>query len=349
MLDIYAGPVAKQKLQEQGFNPELFSTFLGASGGPKWFTLFGLDKYLFGEFFKNKQSSLDLVGSSAGAFRASCLAQDDPVAAITELAYRYSETDFTLDASPQGVTRAAEQLLTQILPHDHMQQVLNNERFKVHFITALCSGAVAKESKLHQAAGLTKSLFNNALGRQRLTQQYQRVVFSTAPKALKYQEASVFATEYVGLTEQNFHQALLASGAIPMVMLGIKDIPGAPAGMYRDGGIIDYHFDFKIESEGLTLYPHFNSKPKAGWFDKNLKRTANPHNYDSTVMLVPSQEFVSGLPFSKIPDRTDFEKIDTSTRIRYWHKVFEETERLAESFSNAVNKPETAIIKDLPF
>ncbi|GAB2997867.1 hypothetical protein GCM10027050_15260 [Psychrosphaera aestuarii] len=39
MLDIYAGPVAKQKIQEQGFNPELFSTFLGASGGPKWFTL----------------------------------------------------------------------------------------------------------------------------------------------------------------------------------------------------------------------------------------------------------------------------------------------------------------------
>ncbi|WP_342345699.1 patatin-like phospholipase family protein [Psychrosphaera aestuarii] len=289
------------------------------------------------------------MGSSAGAFRASCLAQKDPVSAITELAYRYSETDFTLDASPQGVTRAAEQLLTQILPHDHMQQVLNNERFKVHFITALCSGAVAKESKLHQGAGLTKSLINNALGRQRLTQQYQRVVFSTSKQALKYQEASVFSTEYVDLTEQNFHQALLASGAIPMVMLGIKDIPGAPAGMYRDGGIIDYHFDFKIESEGLTLYPHFNSRPKAGWFDKNLKRTANPNNYDSTVMLVPSQEFVSGLPFSKIPDRTDFEKIDTSTRIRYWHNVFEQTERLAESFSNAVNKPETAIIKDLPF
>ncbi len=39
VLDIYAGPVAKQKIQEQGFNPELFSTFLGASGGPKWFTL----------------------------------------------------------------------------------------------------------------------------------------------------------------------------------------------------------------------------------------------------------------------------------------------------------------------
>ncbi len=349
VLDIYAGPTAKQTLLEQGFNKELFSTFLGASGGPKWFSLYGLDKYLFGEFFKNKQSTLDLIGSSAGAFRASCLAQQDPVKAITELAYRYSETDFTLDATPTGVTRAAQQLLTHILPPDSVQQVLDNPIMKVHFITALCNGSVASENKLKQGYGLAKSLLNNRRGRERLTHQYQRVIFSTAEQPLKFQESAVFSTEYAALSKNNIHNALLASGAIPMVMLGIKGIEGAPKGMYRDGGLIDYHFDFKVDKPGLTLYPHFNSTPKAGWFDKNLSRNANPANYDNTVMLVPSETFVNNLPFGKIPDRTDFEKIDTSTRIRYWHTVFDETERLAESFDRTVSNPNSMVIKDLPF
>ena len=349
MLDIYAGPAAKQQILESGFRPEDFSTFLGASGGPKWFSLFGLDKYLFGEFFKGTSHSMDLIGSSAGAFRASCLAQNDPVQAISELAYRYAATDFALDATPIGVTRAAQQLLGHILPTDKCQEVLDNPQRRVHFLTARCLGSVADKNKLKQGLGLAKSLINNAIGRQHLTKQYQRVIFSSNPQPLTLQETAVFTTETVPLSQENFHSALLASGAIPMVMLGIPDIPGAPKGMYRDGGIIDYHFDFTVQNEGLTLYPHFNKTPKAGWFDKNLKRTASAKHYDKTVMLVPSDEFVSQLPFSKIPDRTDFEKMDATTRIRYWHTVFEETERLAESFDNMVNKFDPARLKPLAF
>jgi hypothetical protein len=78
-LDIYAGKTALKTIQDQGFKQELFTNFLGASGGPKWFTLFGLDKYLFGEFFKDRSSELNLIGSSAGAFRAAALCQNDPV------------------------------------------------------------------------------------------------------------------------------------------------------------------------------------------------------------------------------------------------------------------------------
>ena len=64
MIDIYAGPSAAKAIKEQGMTPVLFSTFLGASGGPKWFTLFGLDKYLFGEFFKERNTTLNLLGAA---------------------------------------------------------------------------------------------------------------------------------------------------------------------------------------------------------------------------------------------------------------------------------------------
>ena len=79
MLDIYAGKSALTLIEKEGFQQSIFSSFLGASGGPKWFSLFGLDKYLFGEFFANRTDPLNLIGSSAGAFRAACFAQNDPV------------------------------------------------------------------------------------------------------------------------------------------------------------------------------------------------------------------------------------------------------------------------------
>jgi hypothetical protein len=115
-------------------------------------------------------------------------------------------------------------------------------------------------------------------------------------------------------------------------MQGIKNIAGSPPGIYRDGGIIDYHFDLKINNPGLILYPHFNSEPKAGWFDKNLKRKVAPQNYDNVVMISPSKEFIAGLPYGKIPDRNDFTDLDADTRIKYWNSVFSETEKLAEAF-----------------
>ena len=39
MLDIYAGKNALKQIQEYGFHADLFTNFLGASGGPKWLPL----------------------------------------------------------------------------------------------------------------------------------------------------------------------------------------------------------------------------------------------------------------------------------------------------------------------
>ena len=70
LLNIYAGSVARKRIQEEGFHAGLFGGFLGASGGPKWFVLAGLDKVIFPEFLDASNISIDIMGSSAGAFRA---------------------------------------------------------------------------------------------------------------------------------------------------------------------------------------------------------------------------------------------------------------------------------------
>ncbi len=53
-------------------------------------------------------------------------------------------------------------------------------------------------------------------------------------------------------------------------MEGVRDLPGAGPGTYRDGGLLDYHLDLPYEDRGVVLYPHFTDKVIPGWFDKGL-------------------------------------------------------------------------------
>jgi hypothetical protein len=346
MLDIYAGETALNTVNEKGFEQEIFTSFLGASGGPKWFTLFSLDKYIFGEFFKERKTELNLIGSSAGAFRAACFAQKDPVAAITKLAESYSETVYSDNAKPEEITSKAIELLDYVLGDNGVEEIINNKIIKSHFLVNKTNGFVGSENKVTQSLGLIKSILLNRVDRNLLRKQYERFVFKSPLSDLIIDDYCNFKTEYIDLTQNNLRDALLASGSIPMVMQGIKDISGAPKGMYRDGGIVDYHFDFKLKNnEGLILYPHFNSQPKAGWFDKSLKRKVLPKNYDNIVMIVPSPKFIESLPYSKIPDRTDFTKMDSNQRIKYWKIVLSETEKLSDYFNEVLDKKHSQNIR----
>ena len=350
MLDIYAGKSARDELEANGFHQDLFTSFLGASGGPKWFSLFGLDKYLFGDFFKGRTQELSLVGSSAGAFRSACFAQKDPVAAITRMATSYSETIYSKNAKPQEITDKAIDLLDFVLGDSGCEEIINNPVFKAHFLVNKTNGILESEQKVLQLLGLTKSYALNRVSRPLLKSQYERFVFKSPNSSLKIQDPCKFQTSYVDLTKQNLKSALLASGSIPLVMKGIKDIPDSPKGMYRDGGIIDYHFDIELQAQdGLTLYPHFNKSPRAGWFDKSLKRPVAQQHYDKVVMLVPSDEFIAGLPFNKIPDRKDFETMEPKERIKYWRTVLAQTEKLADNFDDFLTTQDLSRLKTFKF
>jgi hypothetical protein len=346
MLEIYAGKTALKTLQKEGFKQELFTSFLGASGGPKWVTLFSLDKFIFGEFFNNRQTELNLIGSSAGAFRAACFAQKDPVAAITRMAESYAETVYSKRATPEEITQKAVVLLDFVLGENGVDEIINNKIYKTHFLVNKSNGLVSSDNKLIQLLGLTKGIVLNRVNRKLLRNQFERFVFKSPSSHLEFDDYCNFKTSYIDLTPDNLKSSLLASGSIPMVMQGIKDISGAPDGMYRDGGIIDYHFDINLKNnDGLILYPHFNSNPKAGWFDKKLNRKVLTENYDNVVMIVPSAAFIKSLPHSKIPDRTDFTTMAPDQRIKYWKNVLVETEQLSDSLKHFLSSGDLDKIK----
>jgi len=340
-ISVYAGKTAFAEISQNGLSSEQFNAMAGASGGPKWFTLFGLDKYLFGEFFKDRKEVLHTIGSSAGSWRLSCFAQNDPVAAIKRLAKYYSNESYSEKPTADEISEQANSLLAKVLASNGAKEIAENPLIQSHFIVARAKGLNQSEIKPLQMAGLIVAAGANTISKKALKYFFQRYIFFNQQgneqfnqSYFNYQDPN---TQYFALTKENVHQVLMASGAIPLVLRGIKDIAGSDLGIYRDGGIIDYHLDINFGSKGLILYPHFFPSIKPGWFDKALSyRHANAKNFDRVVLVTPSKDYVAQLPFGKISDRKDFTNFDADTRIKYWQKILAESEKLADDFSKLV-------------
>ncbi|GGW76185.1 patatin-like phospholipase family protein [Alteromonas halophila] len=351
-LHVYAGPGALRTIRRYGMIPRLFRYFIGASGGPKWFVLAGLDRVLFPEWLPRRGEQMHFIGTSAGAFRATCAVQRDPRAATDRLATHYAETVYSDKPRPNEITVKARALVRDMLGDQGKLELLLNDKFKAHIIAAKCHGPMARRGSMNQLSGLAMSAAANAMGRKHLRHLYTRCVFSSPHSKITIKDPYNIPTEYYELGHNNISTSLLASGSIPIVLEAVSNIIGAPDAVYRDGGIIDYHFDLEFGPEpGLTLYPHFYPFAVPGWFDKKLKnRLPHAQSYYNTVMLVPSAEFIAQLPYGKIPDRKDFETMDAPQRIKYWKTVLSESDRLGDFFMTLAEKPEfTSYIRPLPF
>jgi hypothetical protein len=134
----------------------------------------------------------------------------------------------------------------------------------------------------------------------------------------------------------------MASGSIPLVMEGVRAIGGAPPGVYRDGGVTDYHVHSPLTgADGVVLYPHYCGHLVPGWFDKLLPwRRAGGKALSRVLLMYPDPGFVARLPYGKIPDRRDFHVLDPDARKRYWRRVIAECERLAEELAQVLETGE---------
>ncbi|MDN3652186.1 patatin-like phospholipase family protein [Thalassotalea ponticola] len=358
-LTLYAGKKAYQTIRQYGLKQELFSTLVGASGGPKWFVLAGLDRYFCGEFFKYRKTDIATLGSSAGAWRFSCYAQTDKLAAINRLIDGYAHLSYPKNANKQQISAQSEQLLSYVLGATGAQQIATNPLVHNHIVVARSKGLSRFENTFLQASGLLASAIANRGERRRLSRFYQRVIFSQQMQQPPFDYRDGIDSEQVALTPTNAFHALLATGAIPLLINGVRNIDGAKPGMYRDGGLIDYHFDQPFLAQpvdisavddsqsssrqtldGLVMYPHFAHQFKPGWFDKYVKhRYSNVKHFDNVLVLSPSDDFINSLPYKKIPDRTDFKHLAAQQRSQYFLQVVQQSEKLADEFDQLCHSP----------
>ena len=232
----------------------------------------------------------------------------------------------------------------QILGESGATEIVTNPNLRLHILTVLSRNLTASDFRPLLAAGLFAAITANLVSRRALGLFFSRALFFDARDLPPFYNAPGFPLEHIRLTEQNLLDAVAASGSIPMVLNGVRDIHGAPPGTYRDGGILDYHLDMPTsDPDRLTLFPHFFDQLKPGWFDRQLSwRKHDPRHTDRTILVCPSPEFIAGLPNAKVPDRTDFVSFAPEERRRMWRDAVAQCQRLADEFNDVLDNEQLA-------
>ena len=334
-VEIYAGRRAIEEIQQQGLQPERIKLMVGASGGPKWLMLSRLDQYLCEHFFPKSKQPISLIGSSIGSWRMANYAQIDPLASFKEFEAIYLNQRYSEKLAPSEISKFVDYVLGQLFSGDRAKGIVTNSLRKLHVVAVRNRKLLNGKSTLAQGLGLLSAATGNLFSSKLVEAMYPRVIISQNGSSDPYH----FEPEIIHLTADNLPQALVASGAIPMVMEPTK-IEGGKDRWHWDGGIVDYHFPgpFNVD-DGLVFYPHFFPKIVPGWFDKALPwKKAQSKNYENVVMVTPSQSLIDDLPYGKIPDRNDFTKLTDEEREGYWHIVLEKTMSMVEEFHNALQK-----------
>ena len=337
-LSVYLGSETAKTIGDRGWQSALFSTLIGASGGPKWLILSELDKLLGQALLLGRDKPMTLLGSSIGTWRHACLSLNDPRTAISRLqqAYLYQEYSCARP-SPIEVSEVAERMLREALGPEGARQIAAHPTLQNAIVTARAKGIARGENGWKLAMAMATATLSNAVSRRGLGLLFDRVAFCHGElSSLPF--ADGFDTQLTPIDELNLIPALKASGAIPFLMQCEPTIPGASGGPFWDGGIIDYHFTLKAnQTPGLVLYPHFRDRLTPGWFDKMLRwRTPQQSIIDQLVLMCPSEAFLAQLPHRKIPDRGDFQAMTQAERIANWEICVRESERLAEAFHNLI-------------
>ncbi|WP_432722806.1 patatin-like phospholipase family protein [Jeongeupia wiesaeckerbachi] len=333
-LTLYAGAEALARIRRDGFDPELFSHVGAAAGGPKWLVLSRLDRAVFGEWQAQRKTPLTAVGASIGAWRLACLAQRDPLAALSRfesayLAQRYSERPDIAE-----VTAEARRLLDVLLGDTGAAEIATNPLVALNIIVA--RRVHGRDGGWGENAALARMVLANALSRPALGGHLHRHVLHTGDAA-RYRDDGI-PTGYAPLTGEAMAAVLMATAAIPGVIAPVHDLPGLPAGAYYDGGLIDYHMDLPLaERQGLMLLPHFSERVVTGWLDQFLP-WRKPRHLDRTLLIVPSNDWIARLPGGRIPSRRDFKRFHgrDAERIRTWQTALSAGDWLADEFRGLI-------------
>lgn len=336
-LRIKAGKKAYEIIKDGGFNFDAVSAYFGAAVGPRWLIATGFDLTLLSQGLLGRKRAVHLVGSSAGAWRFAAWLQPEAVDAYRKFMGAYITVGFSRKDTPQTILDKFADIMNTYIEDDALPFALANKRYRLSVITARARGLVASAKIPLQKSALAVCYVLNYFSRNNLYAFADRVVFYNGSKPPPFCLEPHFRGTYVRINEANFKYAVMASGAIPLVVAGVRNIFGAPQGVYRDGGLIDYHLShqFAAKDNELVLFFHHQERIIPGWLDKNIRRRIpDDQTLNNVVMVFPSQSFVDKLPGGKVPDRDDFlTYIDQGEqRIENWNKAVDLSGPLGDDF-----------------
>lgn len=328
------GSRARQRIQDKGLDAHQIAALVGPASGPKWLALVGIDQALLSSGLLRRRGDgppIQLLGASAGSWRMLAYATQRPLESLQRLQDGYIGQVFTrLDKAPY-VSQCYRQLMHDVVG-EHGDHVLRHSDFDLSILTT-------RLRRGRSLAAMTASLVG-AAALQTATRRatgwfFERVLFHRAPQRAKAPVGGKLAA----LTQDNLCEAALASGSVPYYLSSIEDLPGAPRGLYVDGGLTDYHLHPASMQpwDGVVLLPHYWRRVVPQWLDKGRpRRDLTAQEATDVLQIYPSQEFIASLPGGHLPDREDFKTFvdDPDERIRRWREVTQRSQALGEELQD---------------
>jgi hypothetical protein len=340
-LQIRAGQTACALIRDGGFSLDAVRAYYGPASGPRWLVASGFDRTLFTSGLLGNRKPVLLAGSSAGAWRFAAWLQPEPEKSYATLMESYMTAPYRRSDTPRQILKTLGGIVNAYLERDAVPFALANRKYRLAVSTVRCHHLAASDRPWVQRFAFGLSYLTNIISPATLHAFGERVIFYNGPKPPSFCLRSDFRGRFIRLSDTNFRAAVLASGAIPVVVAGVRDIYGAPIGIYRDGGFFDYHLTHRY-AEGddeVTLFFNHQERIIPGWMDKKRLNRKPPEEILRNVLMVyPSETFVQGLPGGKVPDRDDITVLidDPETRIRNWRQAARQCEYLGEEFLELV-------------
>lgn len=346
-IALWAGGKAFSRIKQGKIGPDDVKIIAGAAGGPKWLILNHLDRALFSSWLNLRKSTLFMVGSSIGAWRMATVSAKNPTEAIDCFQDAYLDQVFGFHPPMHKVNRVIETVLDKLLESSGINDILSHPWYRLNIMAVRCKGMTASDKKAKLAPALAMAALGNTVARKTLGLFFERTLFYDPRDIPPFYAMNGFPIRQVPLSTENIKPALMASGSVPLLMPGVKDIPGAPPGVYRDGGIIDYHMNINFmnnpdglnKQDGITLFPHYSPQFVPGWLDKKIFWRGPDFSFmDQVLMITPAKEFINRLPYGKITDRSDFTRFagKDKERVEYWKTVIDMGRQLADEFMEAL-------------
>ncbi len=354
LISFRAGPGAIEHVRQHGLAPADVACIPAAAGGPKGLALLPFDRLFYREWLGRPEVEVELIGASVGAWRMAALAMPDPIAALDRLQAAYvRDQNYAAQPTLQDLAAAIAHIAREVLGGRPLEV---RPGVSLSLVTARARGPLAgRDSKL----AFARATLSNAVSRAWLADHLERVLFVAGRPGFPAEPFDDFGLVRVPLDERNSADALVASGSIPLLCPPVRDIPGAPAGNYWDGALVDYHLLLpypQLTRAGgrrrIVFYPHFNDYVTPGWLDKHLpwRRAPRAHPWlDDLLLAAPSPEFLARLPNGQLPDRQDFYRYgqDHPARIRAWERAIGECERFAEALLRWMERPDPALLRPI--
>ena len=159
-LTIKAGRRAREILRDEGLGVERIRVLAGASGGPKWLVLSGMDLAL-AKIFANRESELLGIGSSIGSWRLAALAQEDNEDAIRTFEDLYIRQVYKRRPSAAEVTAESRRIQDAYISDSSIEFMLRHPFMRLAFLAVKSRWPGSLEGFLPQAFHLSTAFAAN--------------------------------------------------------------------------------------------------------------------------------------------------------------------------------------------